>query len=439
MTRLLDTIARWAAVQPDAPALAERDRTVSYRTLLTHIRREMTAEQRSPAAEWVIHPVQTDVDGTLSLLARLSAGHRLLLTDPTTSAAELALIENIIAADRPDSGSAGRPALGLVTSGTTGKPKVVSRDLAGAIANSQAFADTIGCYQPGQRVLCAAPFHHAYGLGVGLLASIMSGACLVPLARPLGGALAAAAERHQCAVCISVPFAYASAAASAARWPASVTHCISAGDRLTPQLSEQVKSMTGVAPINHYGCTECGLITLGECGDTETVGNLLPGITARTSAPDGTSAGALFVGMPAGYSRVLGAGTAAADADGVQWVMTGDRATLDRAGRVILLGRVDAAVTLAGEQVDLTEIEAAFGAHALVRACKVVAVGSPVERLVAYVEADGDLDELSLRRHLVKLLASYKVPSRISIVDELPRTRTGKIKAGLLRAAAEAS
>jgi len=123
-----------------------------------------------------------------------------------------------------------------------------------------------------------------------------------------------------------------------------------------------------------------------------------------------------------------------ADRVAERWFRTGDVGSLDAAGCLHLEGRATDAVNVGGMKVAPAEIEDA------IRGCEHVvdAVvlgderGDGAARLCAFVEADGGFDGGELRARLAESLSPHKVPSMIRRMDSLPRTRTGKVRRGIL-------
>ncbi|MEU0900273.1 amino acid adenylation domain-containing protein [Streptomyces massasporeus] len=108
---------------------------------------------------------------------------------------------------------------------------------------------------------------------------------------------------------------------------------------------------------------------------------------------------------------------------------SGDLAAWHRPGVVDYVGRADDQVKLAGNRVELGEVQAALNDQPGVRTSVVVTSGSGADqRLVAYVVAtDGGLDHAALRSALGDRLPAYMVPSALVELDELPLTGSGKL------------
>ncbi|WP_228972949.1 class I adenylate-forming enzyme family protein [Streptomyces sp. DH12] len=342
-------------------------------------------------------------------------------------------------------GPAPAPYLALVTSGTGGRPKVVRKHWGVALANSAAFASLAG-YRGDDRILCTTPLHHAYAFGVALLPSLLTGATLVLAPHPAApAALARALRDSRATVVQSVPFLYrALLDGGEPLAPSAPRVCVSAGEPLPAATAAAWRAATGVALRDQYGSTEFGQIAYA----TGTPGGplrLVPGVTARLRAPDGTwvaapdpeARGELYL-RQAGSGPVTYLGlpelAAASHVDG--WFRTGDSGRLPSPGHVVVEGRTTRRISVAGRKVDPDEVEAAVRGVPGVRDCWVSAPpeGSPGhgDRFAAFVAVDPGVTEAVVRRHLARALSSYKVPTRFHLRDELPRTGTGKVHAARL-------
>jgi 3-oxocholest-4-en-26-oate---CoA ligase len=117
--------------------------------------------------------------------------------------------------------------------------------------------------------------------------------------------------------------------------------------------------------------------------------------------------------------------------DGVRWSLPGDMATIDADGTIRVLGRGSLCINTGGEKVYPEEVEAVLKAHPAI--ADAVVVGVPDERFGQAVAAgiaplDGatppSLDDL--RAYCRDQLAGYKAPRHLAIVDEVPRSPSGK-------------
>jgi acetyl-CoA synthetase len=123
----------------------------------------------------------------------------------------------------------------------------------------------------------------------------------------------------------------------------------------------------------------------------------------------------------------------------------GDGAKKDEDGDIWLLGRVDDVMNVSGHRMSTTEIESALVSHPKVAEAAVVGASDPMtgQAIVAFVILRGDAGEggpevvQELRNHVAKEISAIAKPRQIMVVEELPKTRSGKIMRRLLRDIAE--
>jgi acetyl-CoA synthetase len=123
----------------------------------------------------------------------------------------------------------------------------------------------------------------------------------------------------------------------------------------------------------------------------------------------------------------------------------GDGAKKDEDGDLWLLGRVDDVMNVSGHRMSTTEIESALVSHPKVAEAAVVGASDPTtgQAIVAFVilradSDDGGIDVVAeLRNHVAKEIGPIAKPRQIMVVEELPKTRSGKIMRRLLRDIAE--
>jgi acetyl-CoA synthetase len=123
----------------------------------------------------------------------------------------------------------------------------------------------------------------------------------------------------------------------------------------------------------------------------------------------------------------------------------GDGAKKDDDGDIWLLGRVDDVMNVSGHRMSTTEIESALVSHPKVAEAAVVGATDPVtgQAIVAFVILRGDAGDGGpdvageLRTHVAKEIGAIAKPRQIMVVQELPKTRSGKIMRRLLRDIAE--
>ncbi|MER6664192.1 acetate--CoA ligase [Amycolatopsis japonica] len=127
------------------------------------------------------------------------------------------------------------------------------------------------------------------------------------------------------------------------------------------------------------------------------------------------------------------------------YYFAGDGAKYDADGDVWLLGRVDDVMNVSGHRISTTEVESALVSHPTVAEAAVVGATDPTtgQGIVAFVILRGNAvdggDEAvqELRNHVAKEIGPIAKPRQILVVQELPKTRSGKIMRRLLRDVAE--
>jgi len=212
-----------------------------------------------------------------------------------------------------------------------------------------------------------------------------------------------------------------------------------AGAPLDVTLKSKIEAEFGLPLGNGYGITECApgiaVVHAETPRNDDAVGSLITGIEARLVGPGGHAVapgevGELHVRGPnvmRGYYRAPEATAAVIDADG--WFNTGDLARFD--GDILyIVGRTKELIIRSGFNVYPPEVEAVLNEHPAVVQSAVI--GRPVpgnEEVVAYVQLlPGSIaTPADLMAHAARLLAPYKRPFEIIVLDTLPAGSTGKI------------
>lgn len=340
-----------------------------------------------------------------------------------------------------------RPALVLYTSGTTGRPKGVVHSHGGLAAQVESLSGAWG-WSAADRILLVLPLHHVHGLVNVVLSALWNGAACAMLPRFEPAGVWEAFTAYRSTLFMAVPTVYAKLVtaweehpAEQARWSAGARKLrlmVSGSAALPVSLFRRWREITGHTLLERYGMTEFGMALSNPLHGERvpgTVGVPLPGVRVRIvgdrgdPVPEG-EAGELEVqspGMFAGYWR-RPAETRAAFRDG--WFRTGDMAICE-GGRYRLLGRrnVDIIKT-GGYKVSALEIEEVVREHPDILECAVVGIPDAEwgERVCAAVVARGGaMDIEALRRWVAERLAPYKVPSRVCVVEALPRNAMGKV------------
>jgi acyl-CoA synthetase (AMP-forming)/AMP-acid ligase II len=136
-----------------------------------------------------------------------------------------------------------------------------------------------------------------------------------------------------------------------------------------------------------------------------------------------------------GYRLDAAATGAAFTTDG--WLRTGDVGAIDDEGHLSIFGRADHMIRTGAEKVWPEEVERALSSHPKVR--DVAVAGSPdpewgshVRALVVPARSEDPPSLEELRVHGAEQLARFKLPREVLLVEEIPRTSTGKVRRGAL-------
>lgn len=333
------------------------------------------------------------------------------------------------------------------TSGTTGTPKGASlthRNLLSNAAQSRAWVPSIrrgeGCV-----VYAVLPMFHAYGLTLCLTFAMSMGARLVLFPRFDPDMVLAVTKKHPATFLPLVPpiaERLLKAALEKGVSLAGTEVAISGAMALPHELVVPFEAASGGYLVEGYGLSECSPVLMANpVADNRvpgTVGLPLPGTECRVVDPDEPTRdvpagerGELLVRGPQVFSGYYGKPeeTGRVFVDG--WFRTGDIVTIDEAGFVRIVDRIKELIITGGFNVAPTEVEIALRQHPDVEDAAVV--GLPNERsgeevVAAIVPVAGaTIDEESVREFARGILTPYKVPRRIFVVDELPKSLIGKV------------
>jgi amino acid adenylation domain-containing protein len=246
----------------------------------------------------------------------------------------------------------------------------------------------------------------------------------------------------------------AKAARQTGRLPSALKDVISAGEnlRITPAIRALFHSLPDARLHNHYGPTETHVATTIQLDpepeswpDLAPIGKPLPHVKLALRKPDALAKpteeeGELLIGgdcLADGYlgQLELTARNFLHDPPGLsgRWYATGDLARRGVDGNWYCLGRLDAQTKVDGFRIEPAELEVALSGLSDVQAAAVDVRDLPVlgKQLVAWVVPKARLDDNAwvdtLRSRLRQALPDYLQPARIHVIEEIPRTPSGKI------------
>jgi acyl-coenzyme A synthetase/AMP-(fatty) acid ligase len=233
------------------------------------------------------------------------------------------------------------------------------------------------------------------------------------------------------------------------RLPA-MRHMVSAGEPLNPEVIKVFRDAFGLTIHDGYGQTENTLLVGNFPGAEIRPGSMgLPSPGHEIAVidedgqvvADGEEGDVALAGRPPSlfreYYRAPDETAAVFRGD---WYVTGDRATRDEDGYLWFTGRADDVILSAAYRIGPFEVESALLEHAGVAESAVVGKPDPdrgqvVKAFVVLrpgVAGSGELTH-ELQEHCKRVTAPYKYPREIEFVDELPKTRSGKIRRVELR------
>jgi malonyl-CoA/methylmalonyl-CoA synthetase len=380
-----------------------------------------------------------------SLLAPIAAarGIRVLSYDQLR-ACQAADFPNIF----PDVGE-DRRAMILYTSGTSNRPKGVVTTHANITAQIMSLVEAWE-WSASDRILLCLPLHHVHGIINVVSCSLWAGATCKMLPRFDLKAVWDCIADDNLTLFMAVPTIYVKLIAAwdaasperrqlLSRACARLRLMVSGSAALPVSTLQRWKEISGHTLLERYGMTEIGMALSNPLQGERvpgSVGTPLPGVevqlvgeNAKHAVPG--TAGEIEVRGPTVFTEYWGKpeATRAAFRDG--WFRTGDTAVIENSAYRIL-GRTNIDILkTGGNKVSALEIEEALREHPAVAECAVVGLPDAEwgERVAAAVVLkNGDvLDLPSFRTWARERLTPHKLPSRLLVLDALPRNAMGKV------------
>lgn len=298
-------------------------------------------------------------------------------------------------------------------------------------------------------VFCLAPFIHGAAMWTVLISMFTGGKCTVLDGRSFDAKRAAELITREQPMSISLvgdamalPLAEELAAFPEQYDCSSIFAVSSAGAVLSDSVRERlVQVMPDAFMMNNFGSTEAGHQGYA-APEKGTDGRTSFGMDATTSVLDEDhrpiAAGSGKVGMlartgrlPLGYYKdSVKTAERFIEVDGRRWVLPGDLATIEKDGRITVLGRGTYCINSGGEKVFPEEVEEILKGHPDVYDALVVGIEDErwMQRVAAVVSprAGREPSLQELQTHCRKSLAGYKVPRTLRLVDSVLRLASGK-------------
>jgi crotonobetaine/carnitine-CoA ligase len=334
----------------------------------------------------------------------------------------------------------------MYTSGTTGPSKgvIVPHALAMTCAiDSLAYLDSAG-----QTIYCPLPLFHAAGLWDAALAALIGGGAVAVVDRFSASRFWDDVRRFRAEVAMGV-FAMIPILLKRPARPDDRDHSLRTLYMGKSALDDELFERFGVHAVETYTSTEIGIGTAspygswrpGSCGQANRDRYDVRVVDDADRACGPGEPGELVVRpkqpwvMFPGY---YGCGDATARAFRNLWFHTGDRATVDDDGYFYFVDRISEAIRRRGENISAFELETGINRHP--RVLESAAFGIPSELgdedvAVAVVSMPGErVSPEEIAAHCEARLPAFMIPRYIELVDELPRSATGKLAKHELKA-----
>ncbi|HHW83075.1 MAG TPA: AMP-binding protein [Actinomycetales bacterium] len=397
---------------------------------------------------------------SINLIEEMPLAKRLLLKLPIKKAREsraslskpapgtIPFSELLAPREGPPAGVRPQPediALLLYTSGTTGVPKGVPLTHTNLLASTQHALEWVTMMVPGEEVFMAClPLFHIFGCSLSMNAGLSVGALVHLVPKPEAGLILDAIKRKTPTVMLAVPPLFervVDAATASGQSIKGIRTGICGAMPLRAELIEKWEKATGGLLIEGYGLSECSPILTGNpvnpTRKPKSIGIPFPDTHVRLVDPDNPGEDVPF-GTPgeivAKGPQIFGGYRNPEDNESAfhdGWFRTGDIAQADEDGFLSIVDRIKEVVITGGFNVYPTEVEDALRGENGIQDVAVVGLVNELgteEVVAAVVTREGlvpNLDEV--RQAAKEKLASYKVPRRIYLVEDLPRNEMGKV------------
>ena len=465
----IGTIVDAAAVgHPARTALVIDTRVISYGELATAV--ERCAAHLADSGLAGKHVAVVDVGSLLSIATMLGAariGAAAALMNPALTSPELqrlvtnagcaavgvageAWVDRLVAAGLPTVFSTAdllgheqtttppvavdvddRDALVLFTSGTTGLPKAIGITQGQLSARITGVATPFGIDRPPTVSMMSVPFFHVGG-AIGVLGNLYAGNTYIVQTRFDAGEWLRLVHEHSVTSTFMVPtmlqrildypdfdssdvsslsvIAYGAAAAPVALVRRAMAALPHVGFANVFGQTETLGAYTTLFPNDHRDPNRVG-----------SVGRPLPGVEVRVVDPDSG------IDVEAGSVGELWVNTAQHAGEG--WLRTGDLARRDADGYIYPSGRLTDTINRGGEKFGPIEVEDAIRTHPAVSDVAVAGIADQEmgQRVGAAVVTRSPLTLEQLRSHCHDLIAYFKLPERLKVVDQIPYNDTGKV------------
>lgn len=338
------------------------------------------------------------------------------------------------------------PAALLYSSGTTGFPKGVTLTQSNIASNVASSAKYSG-YRPDDRLATFLPLFHVYGQNYIMNAAVLAGATLVLFRRFVPEQVLEAIQRERVTMFFGVPTIFIGLLSmDLSRWDlSSIRYEMSAAATMPEEISRRWTERFGRRVYEGYGLTECSPFAcyndlvehrFGSVGRAVEGFELAIFDEADRELPRGQW-GEIVIRGPGVMKGYWNRPEDSAQALRGGWLHSGDIGRMDDDGYVFIVDRVKDMINVSGFKVWPAEVEQYLYKLPQVQEVAVYGVPHPdkgEQVAVAVVPRAGQsLSAEQVVEYCRANIAAYKVPARVDIVAELPKSATGKILKRVLR------
>jgi len=390
-------------------------------------------------------------DTHATVLVADAAGHKILAPIATARGLRFLASDEALVAETSmlPAVEGARRAMILYTSGTTSRPKgvVTTHDNIGAQVSALVSAWQ---WSSDDQILLCLPLHHVHGIVNVVCCALWSGATCEMLPRFEAEIVWERIANGTLTLFMAVPTIYVRLIAA---WEkvspqqrdvlsqacARLRLMVSGSAALPISTLNRWKEISGHTLLERYGMTEIGMALSNPLNGERVPGSVgvsLPGVEVQLVNEQGEvvvggDPGEIEVRGPSVFKEYWGKPEATQKSFRDGWFRTGDVAVCEN-GRYRILGRMNIDILkTGGHKVSALEVEEQLREHPAIAECAIVGVpdeewGERVGAAIALREGK-TLDLESLRGWAKGRLASHKIPSRLLIVDALPRNAMGKV------------
>ena len=342
----------------------------------------------------------------------------------------------------------------LYTSGTTGFPKGAMLTNNNLISNADASREVMDVVHK-DRFLLFLPLFHSFSFTVCVILPVLTGARIILLesVKPFSKVINSIVK-DRITVFIAVPTIYnilsrkkiPFIAKLLMKFLIKIRVCISGAAALPEATIHAFESKFNIPLLEGYGLTETSPVVsvnpLKGIRKPSSVGPPISGVEAKAVDDDGITVGADEVGeliirgpnvMKGYYNRQTETDEVIKDG----WLYTGDMAKIDKDGFIYIVDRKKDMIIVDGMNIYPREVEDLVMELPSIEECAMIGVadgrGSEISVLYLKNAEDATVDKREVEDYLKDRVARFKMPRRIKLIDDFPKTATGKIKKNELR------